>query len=204
MTSSIPRYECLLTKAVIAKHTAEMKPMPLARPSTPSIMLKAFMKATIQKTVTRHPSQLGKCAPKQEFMRKPSHQARSAASIWKMNFVRAERPKRSSTSPNGWSMTSGTSNLCISAGASPQPLQRRPKNAVDTPVNASSMPRPPPRGTARVWMCRLKSGLSIIPHLGRSQSIRRVRTIDNAMVAQASVAMPISVEAGVSNKMPSM
>ena len=40
--------------------TAEINPMPLASPSTPSIMLKALMKAVIQMTVSGSPSQAGR------------------------------------------------------------------------------------------------------------------------------------------------
>ena len=45
---------------------------------------------------------------------------------------------------------------------------------------------PPPRGTAWVWMWRLKSGRSIIPSCGRSQSISRVDSNDSTQDAQPS------------------
>ena len=134
------------------RQKAEMMPTPAARPSTPSIMLKALMKATIQKSVKGKPSQTGKWIPKQTSMRKPRSQATRAASVWKRNFVRALRPLWSSRTPSGRRMASGASNFSIFCDVASPPRQVRLKKIAEIVTKATSIPRPPPRGTVLVWI----------------------------------------------------
>ena len=156
--------------------TTAMSARPLARPSSPSIRLKALTAPVIQKTVSTQSSHRGSSGQRSRNPRSAQNQARKAMTSCPKSFSFGDRENLSSASPSKEMATDKAIILKDVASGTPN-ITGRPVASRKPPYERTSprtIARPPPRGIGTVLM-RRGSGLSTMPNLRFSSRTIGVR-----------------------------